>query len=372
MKFVQARNYTRAARGHVDLVVIHTAEAPEGPATAENLAAWSAGSTASQASWHYAVDADSIVQSVREEDIAWHAGPVNGYSIGVEHAGYAKQTPADWADDASIAILDRSAELVADICRRYAIPIVRITSDDLKAGRRNGICGHVDVTKGLTGGKGHTDPGPFFPWPWYLERVRAHAEQQIDTPVVAPVLSPSTAPPPEHFVPVVLAGVTWLVSPIQIAPVSIGEANEIAHRLGCELPSPDLSDAIWRAADLRIPPHVMILAHPRDGTPATLDSTEAHAARARALEVAIGVRGLSVDYKLIAGAYKDVVAHGGKLGLYGWHADDEEAAELRRLGVPTHAPTTAGPGRVVQPFFTGHALGYRDYSQGARLVRRED
>lgn len=365
MKFVQARNYSKGTRTRVELVVIHTAEAPEGPATAENLAAWSAGPNASQASWHYAVDANSITQSVLERDIAWHAGPVNGYSIGIEHAGYAKQTPSEWADAASTAILERSAELVADICQRYAIPIVRITADDLAAGRRNGICGHVDVTNGLTGGKGHTDPGPHFPWIWYLERVRAFAQDSIPTPVI-----PATAAPPEHFVPIDLNGVRWFVSPIQIAPVAIGEANDIALKLGCELPSPALVDAIWRSADLRIPPRVMILAHPRDGTPATLDSEEAHAARIRALEVVIGNRGLGVDYRLVAGAYKDVVAHGGRLGLYGWHADDDEVAALQRIGIPTHSPASPGPGRVVQPFFAGHSLGYRDYSQGARLVRR--
>lgn len=181
MKFVQAKNYSKANRGlnDITLVCIHTMEAPEGPATAENVANWFAGPNAPQASVHYNVDADSIVKSVEEKDIAWHAGSINGYSIGVEHAGYAKQTPEEWADESSLAILDKSAELVADICNRYSIPVQRVTADDLKYGRRSGICGHIDVTNGLSGGKGHWDPGPHFPWEWYLGRVLEYTNERI-------------------------------------------------------------------------------------------------------------------------------------------------------------------------------------------------
>jgi len=186
MKFIQAKHFTPASRLAIDLIVIHTAECGESSNAAENLQSWTAGPTASQASWHYAVDNDSITQSVREQDVAWHAGPVNDYSIGIEHAGYAAQTPEQWQDTYSVAMLERSAELVASLCQQYGIPIVRLTAEDLKTRSNRGICGHVDVTNGLQGGKGHHDPGPSFPWDWYLARVRAYARAPAPAPAPAP------------------------------------------------------------------------------------------------------------------------------------------------------------------------------------------
>lgn len=142
-------------------------------------------------------------------------------------------------------------------------------------------------------------------------------------------------------------GVQWLVAPIYVSPVAIGEAQMLAQRLGCELPTPALVDAIWRAADLKIDATKMIRVH--DGTPRTMDSLEAHAAQTERLRALVGDRSLGVEYRLLAGAYKDVVVHNGRIGLYGWHRLD---------------------GTVIQPFFAGHAPSWRDYSQGLRLVRR--
>lgn len=124
MKFVQAKHYRSANRGpgDVTLVVIHSMEYPERVNSAEWCADFFTDPHGPKgpvvASAHYSVDSDSIVQSVHEKDIAWHAGPVNNYAIGVEHAGYAGQTAAQWRDDYSTAMLERSAELVAGICKR--------------------------------------------------------------------------------------------------------------------------------------------------------------------------------------------------------------------------------------------------------------
>lgn len=357
IKYTPATYFTRAARTKIDLVVIHTAECPETSTAAENLASWGGGSTANKASWHYAVDNDSITQSVLEQDIAWHAGPVNNYSVGVEHAGRAAQTAEQWADDYSIATLERSAELVADICTRHDIPPWKLSADDLKRGARRGICGHVDVTNGLTGGKGHQDPGPAFPWAWYLDRVASYMNAAEPPPAEPADLA--------QWVRVTVGGVAWLVCPVYLAPVGIGQAKDIADRLGCELPTPALVDAIWRAADLRVPPDLMVRSH--DGV--HMDTPELHAQQNQALETFLAGRSLGVDFKLIAGCFKDVVSVNGKLGLYGWHADVEAAKVLGRKGIPTHAPATPGSGVVIQQPFFGHALDWRDYSQGLRLVR---
>lgn len=171
--FVQAAHFTPSARITIDLVVIHTMEAPEKPTTAENVAAWFAGPNAPQASAHYCVDNDSIVQCVKDRDIAWHAPGANHNGIGIEHAGYARQTPEEWADEYSTAMLARSASLTARLCHKYGIPVVWLDAEALARPGARGITGHVQCTDAFSGGKGHQDPGPHFPVDGYLALVRA-------------------------------------------------------------------------------------------------------------------------------------------------------------------------------------------------------
>lgn len=168
-KFMQAKNFTRANRQDVRMIVLHSMEAAEASTTAENVARWFAGASAPRASAHYCVDADSVVQCVREEDVAWHAPGANSTGIGIEHAGYARQTRAQWLDDYSSAMLTLSARLVADICRRWAIDPVFVGTDALKRGER-GITTHDAVSKAF-GKSDHWDPGKGFPMDWYLGRV---------------------------------------------------------------------------------------------------------------------------------------------------------------------------------------------------------
>lgn len=172
--FVQARNYTRVTgkRRQVDLLVIHTMEAPEKPSTAEDIAAWFAGATAPQASPHYCIDADSVVQCVREQDVAWAAPPCNHNGIQLEHAGYARQTPGEWADAYSQQMLRRSAELAADICRRHGIVPNYVNAVGLKRGLR-GITTHANVSWAFKRST-HTDPGQGFPMASYLAWIREH------------------------------------------------------------------------------------------------------------------------------------------------------------------------------------------------------
>lgn len=335
MKFVQARNFTKASRTEVDLVVVHDMEYPERPNGAEWCADFFAGPNAPKASAHYCVDNDSIVQCVRDEDVAWHAPGANHNGIGIEHAGYAKQTADEWLDDYSIAMLERSAELVAMLCRKYGIPVERPSVDALKAGAR-GIVGHKDCTDAFSGGKGHWDPGPGFPWAHYLDRVRDHLDAGAYEP-------PAPDDRPEGWVSVFSDGVEWYVAPIYIHPMGIGAAEDYARAYGCELPSPALVDAIWRDADLRIDATKMVRQH--DNTLKTMASREMFDSQAALVERAFAGR----DFRLAAGYCKDVVAHNGKVGLYGWHRLD---------------------GSVIQPFYAGHARGWIDYSQGLRLVRR--
>src|SRR4051812_19962604 len=103
--FVQARNYTRGRSNAIDVIVIHTMESPEAADTAENVAGWFAGSSAPQASAHYCIDDNSVVQSVRDEDVAWHAPGANHNGLGFEHAGKAAQATRDWNDEYSVKCL---------------------------------------------------------------------------------------------------------------------------------------------------------------------------------------------------------------------------------------------------------------------------
>lgn len=166
-----ARNYTRGRSGPVLAIVIHTAECGETDSAAENVAAYFAGPNAPKASAHYCIDNDSVVASVPEADTAWHAGPVNGWTIGIELAGRAGQGEAGWADVYSMAVLDRAARAVAGICRRHDIPIERPRVEDIP-NKAPGIFGHHDVTLAYGHKGGHYDPGPSFPWQTFLEMVR--------------------------------------------------------------------------------------------------------------------------------------------------------------------------------------------------------
>lgn len=291
---------------------------------------------------HNCVDDNSIVQCVLEKDVAWHAPGANARGIGIEHAGYAKQKREEWLDPYSAAMLEMSAGLVADICRRYSIPVVRPSVEELKKGAR-GIIGHIDATNAWSNGKGHYDPGPNFPWDWFLARVAERLEQPTKA-LEDPATDPSGLVSVDHD------GARWLVSPTYIGPIGIGEAEELANRLGYELPTPGLVDAIWRAADRKIDASRMVRTD-HDGTPATMASPEMMRTQAERIAREIGDASLGIEYRLLAGVFKDVVRDptSGKIGLYGWH---------RANGTP------------IQPFYAGHARGWRDYSQGLRLVRR--
>ncbi len=176
--FVECRYWQRGAtRELVDLIVIHCMESAETATTAENCAHYLAtlADTEPKRSAHYFVDCDSIVQGVREDCIAWHAPGANHNGIGIEHAGYARQTEAEWLDDFGKRMLLLSAELAARICKRWTIPPVFISSGELLLGKR-GITTHAQVTKAFKRST-HMDPGQDFPMAWYLERVDAELQR---------------------------------------------------------------------------------------------------------------------------------------------------------------------------------------------------
>ncbi|MGI5445635.1 N-acetylmuramoyl-L-alanine amidase [Streptomyces sp. CA-243310] len=106
-----------------------------------------------KASAHYIVRQDGHVeQMVRELDVAFHAGnrSMNERSVGIEHVGFVDR-PQDFTD----AMYTASAELAADVCRRYDIPA-----------DREHLVGHSEVP-----GADHTDPGRHWDWNRYVRMV---------------------------------------------------------------------------------------------------------------------------------------------------------------------------------------------------------
>lgn len=176
-------------------VVLHTMETGENSSIAENIGAGWFTNPNAQASAHYCVDDNSVVQCVNEGDYAWASGPtgnVNG--IQIEMAGRAAQSRADWLDDYSRAMLERTAALTADICKRHGIP-VRVLTDEQVARGEAGITTHAALAR-VFRETDHSDPGPNFPRDFFMERVQAHAGGtggSVNEPAPAPARAVSAA-----------------------------------------------------------------------------------------------------------------------------------------------------------------------------------
>lgn len=167
------------ANREIKQILIHTAECQETPNARKGIGAWFADvwrkiKKMPLSSAHYGVDPQGIAQYVRDHHVAWHAGRVNNRSIGIELAGSARQSPEQWADDYSMAVLRNAAWLVAKLCAEHKIPIVRLDDAGILLGSR-GLFGHVDANRAYDVKGGHTDPGPNFPWDLFIDMVRAAA-----------------------------------------------------------------------------------------------------------------------------------------------------------------------------------------------------
>jgi len=144
-------NYTPANRlpgNHkIHFIVIHDTEG-----SCATTVSWFQ-NPAAQSSAHYVVCLDgTIYQMVRNKDIAWHAGnwPINVQAIGIEHEGYVDHPYYTRAQYLA------SAALVRYLCHEYGL-----------SPNRNVIFGHENVPDAT-----HTDPGPYWNWSFYMQRVR--------------------------------------------------------------------------------------------------------------------------------------------------------------------------------------------------------
>ena len=145
-------NYSNYSRGRNDVkyIVLHTTQGSYAGAIS-----WFQNPSAN-VSAHYVIRSSDgrVTQTVREEDVAWHAGnwTYNLQSIGIEHEGWVNQ--AGWYTD---NMYRSSAMLVRRLAEKYSIPL-----------DRKHILGHRDVP-----GATHTDPGPKWDWDYFMGLVRA-------------------------------------------------------------------------------------------------------------------------------------------------------------------------------------------------------
>lgn len=148
-------------RPRTQVVVIH---ATDNTASDEAEVAYAA-HRPDKTSAHFYNDGDSVIRALPLDHIAngclEHG---NAISIQFELCGL--------SDRLGDAVLREVAPVVAEVCRRYNIPIGWTGPNGVRAGQR-GICGHDTITAAFPEDGGtHRDPGPHFPWPSFLAYVR--------------------------------------------------------------------------------------------------------------------------------------------------------------------------------------------------------
>ncbi|HEY0138526.1 MAG TPA: N-acetylmuramoyl-L-alanine amidase [Nannocystis sp.] len=176
-------NYSSRPTG-VKMVVIHSCEGAY-----SGCWGWLV-NKASGVSAHYVVkeDGNEISQLVKEASKAWHVAATyscsnnsskecglngqstNNFSVGIEHAGFAKTT--QW----SANLIDKSAKLVCDITKGHNIPRDKY---------------HI-VAHGQLQPYNRIDPGPNWPWATYLSKINTHCGAAPPPPPPPPPPAGST------------------------------------------------------------------------------------------------------------------------------------------------------------------------------------
>jgi len=201
--FIQSPHYYRGRQRPLRLIVWHDMEVVNGATAAENVARNFADPNGRKSSAHVCVDLDSEVECVKLQDTAWHAPGANADGCGIELAGYARQSAAEWASPASEATLRRAAVWVASKPELRVIPVRFLTDAQLADRKTPGHTTHAQVSRVFKLST-HTDPGPNFP--------AAHVLQ-----LVSQALNPPAPPPPvqedEDMKPIIFdaAGGQWVL-----------------------------------------------------------------------------------------------------------------------------------------------------------------
>lgn len=163
---ITARSHGGAMPGGPRLGVIHSAETPLRAGYAYSIAAnWFA--TKATTSATVMIDPAETVRLLPDDVVAYHVGPKgNGFTVGVEQAGYAHLTAAEWQTPAGLEQMRRVAEYMVDCHRRWGLPLKWASDAEIRAaaagGPRRGWTTHEGIRRVL-GGTTHTDPGANYP-----------------------------------------------------------------------------------------------------------------------------------------------------------------------------------------------------------------
>jgi hypothetical protein len=79
--------------------------------------------------------------------------------------------------------VNAAAFRVIELCSRLGVPVVRVQEGGLRAGER-GVCGHVDVSEAFSQ-TDHWDPGPEFPWDYFMGLVSGEDDDVRDGDITA-------------------------------------------------------------------------------------------------------------------------------------------------------------------------------------------
>lgn len=167
----------------IDRIYLHTNEgyqhggpAPEGTNDAESLASYL---NTIEGGYHIIVDADSLVQTAKDDVIVYGAGGDNTHSLHLCFIGFS--ATIDWNSTYSKAMLERAAQVVAVWCVVHGIPATHLAPGCPPDGR--GIVKHADDT--CAASQGHTDPGVNFPMTVFINRVNSIINPPPDSALVA-------------------------------------------------------------------------------------------------------------------------------------------------------------------------------------------
>lgn len=133
--------------------------------------------------------------------------------------------------------------------------------------------------------------------------------------------------------------------------ISLGgnAAKKVCDSFGCMLPTKQMSDQIWKVADLKLLPVAMGASYYMGSTTTLLEHNKV-----------IEKKRNNRNFELITGIKKDIVItkslllNKTRIAIYGWHYPDTGQA-------------IQGP----EPNSTSHSIDYQDYSHGIRLVAQQ-